>query len=157
MKKLVVLCVLLLYSCSENDDLEQISYSEFQREVISDNVQKVTIKGDQQTIVGTRLDGTTFETIQALYKNDELVNNALQENKVIVVNEKPEQPSISSQLLIGALPLIVIILFIPLSFAIWAAYLASNRNQSKALWFFLTLFFPFAIVVIAFKDKVEKN
>jgi cell division protease FtsH len=88
---------------------DEISYSEFQREVISDNVQKVTIKGDQQTIVGIRLDGTTFETIQALYKNDELVNNALQENRVTVVNEKPEQPSIFSQLLVGAFPILLLL------------------------------------------------
>tara|TARA_Y100001935_G_C16903558_1_gene312902 strand:- start:278 stop:496 length:219 start_codon:yes stop_codon:yes gene_type:complete len=68
-----------------------------------------------------------------------------------------EQSSVASQLLIGILPFIVIILFIQLSFAIWAAYLASNRNQSKALWFFLTLFFPLAILLIAFKDRVEKD
>jgi ATP-dependent Zn protease len=83
---------------------DKISYSEFQKQVVSGNVEKVIIKGDQQTIVGTRLDGTKFETIQALYKNDELVNKALQENKVTVVNEKPEQPSIFSQLLVGAFP-----------------------------------------------------
>jgi cell division protease FtsH len=96
----VVLGSLMVYvfnNLNSSSARDEISYSEFQREVISDNVQKVTIKGDQQTIVGIRLDGTTFETIQALYKNDELVNNALQENRVTVVNEKPEQPSIFSQ------------------------------------------------------------
>ena len=82
----VILGSLLVYvfnNLNSSSSRDEISYSEFQREVISDNVQKVTIKGDQQTIVGTRLDGTTFETIQALYKNDELVNNALQELSLI--------------------------------------------------------------------------
>ena len=156
MKKLVVLCV-LLYSCSENDDLEQISYSQFKQEVLANQIVGITYKGDQMTIIGDRFDGSKFETTQPIYTNDEVLERVLKENNVRQTYEPVEQPSISSQLVIGALPLIVIILFIPLSFAIWAAYLASSRNQSKALWFFLTLFFPFAIVVIAFKDKVEKN
>tara|TARA_Y100000589_G_C26766866_1_gene472171 strand:+ start:103 stop:573 length:471 start_codon:yes stop_codon:yes gene_type:complete len=156
MKKLVVLCV-LLYSCSENDDLEQISYSQFRQEVLANQIVEITYKSDQMTIIGDRFDGSKFETTQPTYKKDEVLERVLKENNVRQTYEPVEQPSISSQLVIGAMPLFVIILFIPLSFAIWAAYLASNRNQSKALWFFLTLFLPFAIVVIAFKDKVEKN
>ena len=65
------------------------------------------------------------------------------------------EPSIPSQLLIGSLPLLVLILIVVLFLAVWAAYLASNRNQSKALWFFLTLIFPIAILFIAAKDKVK--
>ena len=156
MKKLVLLCV-LLYSCSENDDLEQISYSQFKQEVLANQIVGITYKGDQMTIIGDRFDGSKFETTNPIYLKDEVLESVLRENNVRQTYEIPEKPSRSSQLLISALPLIVIILFIPLSFAIWAAYLASYRNQSKALWFFLTLFFPFAIVVIAFKDKVEKN
>jgi cell division protease FtsH len=70
-------------------------------------LKKLLFKGDQQTIVGTRLDGSKFETIQSLYKTDEAVNNAIQENRVVVVNEKPEQPSIFSQLLVGAFPILL--------------------------------------------------
>jgi len=33
----------------------------------------------------------------------------------------------------------------------------SNRNQSRALWFFLTLIFPIAILFIATKDRIKKN
>ena len=108
----VILGSILIYvfnNLNGSSSRDQISYSEFQREVFSDNVQKLTYKGDQQTIVGTRLDGTTFETIQSLYKSDEAVNKAIQENKVNVVNEKPEQPSIFSQLLVGAFPILLLL------------------------------------------------
>ena len=156
MKKLVILCV-FLFSCSENDDLEQISYSQFKQEVLANQIVEITYKSDQMTIIGDRFDGSKFETTQPIYTNDEVLERVLKENNVRQTYEPVKQPSIGSQLFISALPLILIILIFFLSFAIWAAYLASNRNQSKALWFFLTLFFPFAIVVIAFKDKVEKN
>ena len=56
MKKLVVLCV-LLYSCSENDDLEQISYSQFRQEVLANQIVEITYKSDQMTIIGDRFDG----------------------------------------------------------------------------------------------------
>ena len=108
----VILGSILIYvfnNLNGSSSRDQISYSEFQREVFSDNVQKLTYKGDQQTIIGTRLDGTTFETIQSLYKSDEAVNKAIQENKVNVVNEKPEQPSIFSQLLVGAFPILLLL------------------------------------------------
>ena len=108
----VILGSVLIYvfnNLNSSSSRDQISYSEFQREVFSDNVQRLTYKGDQQTIIGTRLDGTTFETIQSLYKSDEAVNKAIQENKVNVVNEKPEQPSIFSQLLVGAFPILLLL------------------------------------------------
>ena len=69
----VILGSVLIYvfnNLNSSSSRDQISYSEFQREVFSDNVQRLTYKGDQQTIIGTRLDGTTFETIQSLYKFD---------------------------------------------------------------------------------------
>jgi hypothetical protein len=46
--------------------------------------------------------------------------------------------------------LILFILFLGLAFL--AAALASTRNQSAGLWFFLTLIFPFAVLFIATKD-----
>ena len=70
----------------------------------------------------------------------------------------PEQPAIKFQQVWTIIMIILFIfLFILLPFALWAAYLASNRDQSKILWFFLTLIFPIAILFIAFKDKVKKN
>ena len=156
MKKFVVLCVFFIFSCSDNKDLEQVSYSEFKQEVLADQIAEVTFKSDQTTIIGIRIDGTKFETMKPMYIRDEVLESALIENEVLQSYEALEQPSIKFQLLISALPIILIIIIPLLLLAIWAAYLASNRNQSKALWFFLTLFFPFAIVIIAFKDKVKK-
>ena len=46
--------------------------------------------------------------------------------------------------------LVLFILFLGLAFL--AAVLASTRNQSAGLWFFLTLIFPFAVLFIAMKD-----
>lgn len=156
MKKLVILCVFFIFSCSDNKNLEQVSYSEFKQEVLADQIAEVTFKSDQTTIIGIRIDGTKFETMKPMYIRDEVLESALIENEVVQSYEALEQPSIKFQLLISALPIILIIIIPLLLLAIWAAYLASNRNQSKALWFFLTLFFPFAIVIIAFKDKVKK-
>ena len=156
MKKFVVLCVFFIFSCSDNKDLEQVSYSEFKQEVLADQIAEVTFKSDLTTIIGIRIDGTKFETMKPMYIRDEVLESALIENEVLQSYEALEQPSIKFQLLISALPIILIIIIPLLLLAIWAAYLASNRNQSKALWFFLTLFFPFAIVIIAFKDKVKK-
>jgi hypothetical protein len=36
-----------------------------------------------------------------------------------------------------------------------SASLAKSRNQSKFLWFFLTIIFPFAVLFIAMKDKTS--
>jgi cell division protease FtsH len=88
---------------------EMISYSQFKQEVLSDRVGKVTYKGDQMTIFGERLDGTRFETRHPIYKRDESVDNAIEEHGVITVFESVEQPSIWSQLLVGAFPIILLL------------------------------------------------
>ena len=38
MKKLVILCVFFIFSCSDNKNLEQVSYSEFKQEVLADQI-----------------------------------------------------------------------------------------------------------------------
>ena len=88
---------------------EQISYSQFKEEVLSDRVAKVVYKGDQMTITGERLDGSKFETTHPIFKKDEVVDNAIQDNGIIAVYEKIEQPSILSQLLVGAFPIILLL------------------------------------------------
>ena len=102
-----VLGSLLIYVFNniENSGVrEQISYSQFKEEVLSDRVAKVVYKGDQMTITGERLDGSKFETTHPIFKKDEAVDNAIQDNGIIAVYEKIEQPSILSQLLVGAFP-----------------------------------------------------
>jgi cell division protease FtsH len=88
---------------------EMISYSQFKQEVLSDRVGKVTYKGDQMTIFGERLDGTRFETRHPIYKRDESVDNAIEEHGIITVFESVEQPSIWSQLLVGAFPILLLL------------------------------------------------
>ena len=61
------------------------------------------------TITGDRLDGSKFETIHPIFKKDEVVDRAIEENGIISVYEKIEQPSIWSQLLVGAFPIILLL------------------------------------------------
>ena len=88
---------------------EEISYSQFKQEVLSDRVAEVTYKGDQMTIFGQRLDGTKFQTTYSMYKSDAALDSALQENGVVTIYEKLEQPSIWSQLLVGAFPILLLL------------------------------------------------
>tara|TARA_B100000767_G_scaffold14400_1_gene13818 strand:+ start:91 stop:555 length:465 start_codon:yes stop_codon:yes gene_type:complete len=154
MKKLFLLSIFLLVSCETNQNIEQISYSQYKQEVLSDQIAEVVYVGDLFAIRGVRRDGSHFETTNPIYKIDNVVDNALKENKVTVVFKKIEQPSIFSQLVVGAFPIFLILIY--LSFPILAAYLASNRGQSKFLWFFLTLIFPFAVLFIAMKNTIKK-
>ena len=88
---------------------EQISYSQFKEEVLSDRIAKVVFEGDQMTITGDRLDGSKFETTHPIFKKDEAVDNAIEDNGVIAVYEKIEQPSVLSQLLVGAFPILLLL------------------------------------------------
>ena len=88
---------------------EEISYSQFKQEVLSDRVAEVTYKGDQMTIFGQRLDGTKFQTTYSMYKSDAALDSALQENGIVTIYEKLEQPSIWSQLLVGAFPILLLL------------------------------------------------
>ena len=88
---------------------ETISYSQFKQEVLSDRVAEVTYKGDQMTIFGQRLDGSKFKTNHPIYKSDPVLDAALQDNGVITSYEEVQQPSIWSQLLVGAFPIILLL------------------------------------------------
>ena len=108
----VIFGSLLMYVFNNLDSTnvrEKISYSQFRQEVLSDRVAKVVYKGDQMTIIGDRLDGSKFETNYPIFKRDDSLDKAIQENGVIAVYEKVEQPSIWSQLLVGAFPIILLL------------------------------------------------
>ena len=94
---------------SSSNRRDQISYSQFRQEVLSDRVAEVTYKGDQMTIHGQRLDGTRFETRHPMYKRDEAVDNALSEHGVVTTFESVDEPSIWSQLLVGAFPILLLL------------------------------------------------
>ena len=108
----VVLGSLLIYvfdNIENSTAREQISYSQFKEEILSDRIAKVIFQGDQMTITGDRLDGSKFETVHPIYKKDDAVDRAIEENGIIAVYEKIEQPSIWSQLLVGAFPIILLL------------------------------------------------
>ena len=108
----VVLGSLMIYvfnNIENSSAREQISYSQFKQEVLSDRVAKIVYKGDQMTITGDRLDGSKFETTHPIFKRDEVLENAIEDNGVVAVYEKIEQPSLFSQLLVGAFPIILLL------------------------------------------------
>ena len=108
----VVLGSLMIYvfnNIENSSSREQISYSQFKQEVLSDRVAKVVYKGDQMTIIGDRLDGSKFETTHPIFKRDEAIENAIEQNGIIAEYEKLEQPSLFSQLLVGAFPIILLL------------------------------------------------
>ena len=54
------LMVYVFNSIDNSSAREQISYSQFKEEVLSDRIAKIVYKGDQMTIIGDRLDGSKF-------------------------------------------------------------------------------------------------
>ena len=159
------LCILLLMVTliirSYQGGIETISYSQFKQDVLSDCISEITfIEGDiyeDRTIIGQRYDGSEFRAFQSNTQDPKLMEDLMNQG-VRASAKAPEQPAIKFQQVWTIIMIILFIfLFILLPFALWAAYLASNRDQSKILWFFLTLIFPIAILFIAFKDKVKKN
>ncbi|MDB4191902.1 ATP-dependent zinc metalloprotease FtsH [Gammaproteobacteria bacterium] len=108
----IVIGSLLIYvfdNIENSTAREQISYSQFKEEILSDRIAKVIFQGDQMTITGDRLDGSKFETVHPIFKKDDAVDRAIEENGIIAVYEKIEQPSIWSQLLVGAFPIILLL------------------------------------------------
>ena len=87
---------------------QEIEFSELRKEALGDNVKEVTFKGDRETMTGTYLDGTKFYTQYHKDDNFAEVQNILKDNNVPYSYEKVEQPSIFSQLLIGAFPIILL-------------------------------------------------
>ena len=76
----VVLGSLLIYvfdNIENSTAREQISYSQFKEEVLSDRIAKVVFQGDQMTITGDRLDGSKFETVHPIFKKDDAVDRAI--------------------------------------------------------------------------------
>ena len=71
------LMVYVFNSIDNSSAREQISYSQFKEEILSDRIAKVVYKGDQMTIIGDRLDGSKFETTHPIFKRDEAVENAI--------------------------------------------------------------------------------
>ena len=85
---------------------EEIDYSTFLELVNKSQIREVEVEG--QTIIGTRYDGQTFETIQPQISDNALISDLLDHN-VSFKGNKPEQQSIWTQLLVASFPILVII------------------------------------------------
>ena len=105
---LVIAAVLLTVFNNFNpqSSQESLTYSEFVKEVQSDQIREVTIDG--LIIVGMRHDNSRFEAIRPQVMDDRLMDDLLNHG-VEVKGSKPEQPSIWQQLLVASFPILLII------------------------------------------------
>ncbi|TCO75100.1 ATP-dependent zinc metalloprotease FtsH [Chromatocurvus halotolerans] len=85
---------------------ERMVYSEFIQEVNRDQVSKVVIDG--VTIMGTRNDGSRFETTRPMIEDPKLMDDLLT-HSVEVEGREPEQQSVWTQLLVASFPILIII------------------------------------------------
>jgi len=85
---------------------EQVGYSEFIREVQTDQLSKVLVDG--LTITAQRKNGSSFETIRPMVEDPKLMDDLLAHN-VTVEGKQPEQQSVWTQLLIASFPILLII------------------------------------------------
>ncbi|HAB45200.1 MAG TPA: ATP-dependent metalloprotease [Gammaproteobacteria bacterium] len=86
-----------------NDD---IVYSDFVADVQNERVSSVAIDG--LIIEGLRLDGSKFRTVRPNVQDPGLMDDLLNHN-VKVVGKEPETPSLLSQLLVAAFPILLIL------------------------------------------------
>ena len=86
-----------------------IVYSDFVADVQNERVSSVAIDG--LIIEGLRLDGSKFRTVRPNVQDPGLMDDLLNHN-VKVVGKEPETPSLLSQLLVAAFPILLIPLFL---------------------------------------------
>jgi len=84
----------------------ELTYSEFLREVRSDNVARVTIAEDRMSIAGEKRDGTTFRTNAPF---DPKMIDDLVSHDVSIKQEPPKQSNLLLDILISSLPFLIFI------------------------------------------------
>jgi cell division protease FtsH len=84
----------------------ELGYSQFVTDVQSERVASVEIDG--LIIDGTRRDGSTFRVVRPNVTDPGLMGDLLDHN-VEVIGKEPEQPSLLSQLLVAAFPILLIV------------------------------------------------
>ena len=99
----------LLNNYSSNSIKEELTYSEFKQEVKGKKVKSIVYKGDQMTVEVERFNGTKYTTQKPAYISDQDLNESLTEADVEIAFEALEKPSVWSQLLIGAFPLLLLL------------------------------------------------
>ena len=105
---LIIAAVLLTVFQNFNvrEESAEIDYSAFLELVNQNQVRSVEVEG--LTIIGERLDGQHFETVQPQITDSALIGDMLDHN-VDFKGNKPEQQSIWTQLLVASFPILVII------------------------------------------------
>mgnify|MGYP001485269539 CR=1 FL=1 len=94
-------------SFTPKTEVNDLSYSDFILEVQNERV--ATVINNGSTIEGERVDGSKFTTvIPPAIKDDGLIKD-LVNNNVKIVGKLPETPSVFSQLLISAFPILLIL------------------------------------------------
>ena len=83
-----------------------LGYSDFVVEVQNDRVSQVTVEG--LIIEGERRDGTSFRTVRPNVQDPGLMADLINHN-VKVIGKEPESPSLISQLLVAAFPILLIL------------------------------------------------
>lgn len=83
-----------------------LGYSEFVLEVQNERVSQVSIDG--LIIEGERRDGSKFRTVRPNVQDPGLMNDLIN-NNVKVLGKEPETPSLISQLLVAAFPILLIL------------------------------------------------
>ncbi|WFF39726.1 ATP-dependent zinc metalloprotease FtsH [Moraxella nasibovis] len=89
-----------------NSDADQLNYSSFVTAVSQGEIKEVKIDGEE--ISGTKVNGSTFETVRPAISDDGLMP-LLREHNVEIQGTMPERQGIGSQLLIAAFPILLII------------------------------------------------
>ena len=84
----------------------EVVYSDFVVEVQNERVSSVAING--LIIEGVRLDGSAFKTVRPNIQDPGLMDDLLNHN-VKVVGKEPETPSLLTQLLLAAFPILLIL------------------------------------------------
>tara|TARA_B100001057_G_scaffold123829_1_gene122642 strand:+ start:11861 stop:13765 length:1905 start_codon:yes stop_codon:yes gene_type:complete len=104
-----LLMFMLLDNYSGGSVKEELTYSEFKQEVKGKKVKSIVYKGDQMTVEVERFNGTRYTTQKPAYISDQDLNESLTEADVEIAFEALEKPSVWSQLLIGAFPLLLLL------------------------------------------------
>ena len=85
---------------------KSVDYSEFIQDVQNERVSSVSIDG--LIISGERRDGTSFRTVRPNVQDPGLMDDLIN-NNVKVIGKEPETPSLLSQLLVAAFPILLIL------------------------------------------------
>ena len=105
----IILAAILMFvfnSFSPETEQNDIDYSAFLSEVRNDRVSEVTIA--DLIIYGERNDGSDFRTVRPNVQDPKLMDDLVNHN-VRIVGKEREEPSLFSQLLVAAFPILLIL------------------------------------------------